>query len=122
MYSSSNRNIELNREERMWGMLCHISAFAFFIFPFGHIIGPLVIWLIKREQFPFVDDQGKEVLNFQISITIYSTVALIFSFVLIGIPFLIAFFLIDFVSVIIGAIKANDGIYYRYPFSINFVR
>jgi uncharacterized Tic20 family protein len=50
----------------MWAMFCHIAAFAFFIFPFGNILGPLVIWLIKKETYPFVDEQGKESLNFQI--------------------------------------------------------
>ncbi len=54
------------KDARTWAMLCHIGAFAGYIIPFGHIIAPLVIWLIKKDESPFVDDQGKESLNFQI--------------------------------------------------------
>lgn len=112
----------LSKDERMWGMLCHISAFAFFIFPFGNIIGPLVIWLIKRDVYQFVNEQGKESLNFQISITIYALAALLLSIILIGIPILIALFFFNFIMVVVAAIKANDGYHYRYPLSIELVR
>ncbi len=112
----------LSKDERMWGMLCHISAFAFFIFPFGNIIGPLVIWLIKRDVYQFVNEQGKESLNFQISITIYALAALLLSIILIGIPILIALFFFNFIMVVVAAIKANDGYHYRYPLSIELIR
>ena len=56
----------LSKDERTWGMLCHISTFCGLIIPFGNILAPLIIWLIKKEDLPFVQDQGKEVLNFQI--------------------------------------------------------
>src|SRR5687767_11747875 len=73
------------QQSRLWGMLCHLSALAGFVVPFfGCIIGPLVVWLIKKDEFPFVNDQGKESLNFQISMTIYCAIAFIMSFVLIG--------------------------------------
>lgn len=112
----------LSKDERMWGMLCHISAFAFFIFPFGNIIGPLVIWLIKKDVYPFVNEQGKESLNFQISVTIYAFAALLLSIILIGIPILIALFFFNFIMVVIAAIKSNDGFHYRYPLSIELIR
>lgn len=112
----------LSKDERMWGMLCHISAFAFFIFPFGNIIGPLVIWLIKRDVYQFVNEQGKESLNFQISVTIYALAALLLSIILIGIPILIALFFFNFIMVVVAAIKANDGYHYRYPLSIELIR
>ena len=57
----------LSKDEKTWGMLCHISTFCGMIIPFGNILAPLIIWLIKKEELPFVSDQGKEVLNFQIS-------------------------------------------------------
>ena len=56
---------EPSKDEKMWAMLTHISTFAVFVFPVGNIIAPLIIWLIKKDEFPLVDDQGKEVLNFQ---------------------------------------------------------
>jgi len=113
----------ISKDERLWGMLCHISAFAFFIFPaFGNILGPLIIWLIKKEEYPFVDEQGKEALNFQISITIYTLAAGLLSIILIGIPILIALFFFDFIVVVIASIKANDGIHYKYPLSIELIR
>ncbi|MCZ7601787.1 MAG: DUF4870 domain-containing protein [Melioribacteraceae bacterium] len=112
----------ISKDERMWGMFCHISAFAFFIFPFGNIIGPLVVWLIKKDVYPFVDEQGKESLNFQISVSIYAFAALLLSIILIGIPILIALFFFDFILVVVAAVKANDGFNYKYPLSIQLIK
>ncbi|MFC2133495.1 DUF4870 domain-containing protein [Bacteroidota bacterium] len=111
----------LSKDERMWGMFCHLSALAFFVFPFGNIIGPLIVWLIKKEEYAFVDEQGKESLNFQISITIYSIGAAILIILLIGIPLLIGLFFLDFVLVIVAAVRANDGIHYNYPLSMKII-
>ncbi len=105
----------------MWAMLAHLSAFAMYVTGIGHIIGPLVIWLSKRDGNPFVEDQAKEALNFQISITIYLMGAFVLCFVLIGIPLLIAIHTFQVVCMIIAAIKANDGIAFRYPFTLRFV-
>ena len=60
-----NKKVD-EKQERTWALFCHIGALAGFIFPFGNIIAPLVIWLIKKEEYPLVDDQGKESVNFQI--------------------------------------------------------
>ncbi len=109
-------------DERLWAMLCHLLAFAGYFFPFGHIIGPLVIWLIKREQYPLVDDQGRESLNFQISITIYFFVAFILIYIVIGIPIVIGLFIADVVLVILATLKANEGQAYRYPITIRFIK
>ncbi|MCC5805242.1 MAG: DUF4870 domain-containing protein [Opitutales bacterium] len=103
-------------------MLCHLLALTGFVVPFGSIIGPLVMWLIKREEFPFVDDQGKEALNFAISMLIYAIVAGILTIVIIGIPLLIAIFVFWLVMVIIAAMKANSGIAYRYPLTIRLIK
>ena len=79
-----------SKDERTWAMLCHFSAFTGFIFPLGgNILAPLILWLIKKEELPFVDDQGKEVLNFQISMTIYFIISGILCIILIGIPIFI---------------------------------
>jgi len=110
-------------DERMWGMLCHLSTFAYFILPpIGGILGPLLVWLLKKDEYAFVDDQGKEALNFQISIMIYSVVSGILVLAIVGIPLLIAVFIFDIVMTVIAAIKANGGEYYRYPLTIRFVK
>ena len=109
-------------DERMWGMLCHLSTFAGYLVPFGNILGPLVVWLVKKDEYAFVDDQGKEALNFQISITIYSLVSGILILALIGIVLLIAVIIFSVVMTVIAAIKANGGEYYRYPLTIRLVK
>jgi len=110
-----------SHDEKMWAMLTHFSVFAGFIFPLGNVLGPLVVWLIKKDEFPLVDDQGKEVINFQISMTIYIISSIILIFIFIGIPILIGLGTFDFIITIIAAIKANDGIRYRYPITIRFI-
>jgi len=105
-------------------MFCHLSAFAGLIgIPFGNIIGPLVLWLIKRDEIPFVDQEGKESLNFQISMTIYALVAGVLTFVFVGFFLLLAIMIVNIVCVIKAAIKANTGEgYYTYPLTIRFIK
>ena len=109
-------------QERTWGLIVHLSALAGFVVPFGHIIGPLVIWLIKKDESPFVDDQGKESINFQISMTLYGVVAAVLILVVIGIFLLIGIGILDIVLVIVAAVKANAGEKFRYPLTIRFIR
>ena len=111
-----------NKDERTWAMLCHFSALCMFIFPFGNILAPLIIWLIKKEEMSFVEDQAKEVLNFQISMTIYLLISGILCFILIGIPFVIGLGIFNVIITIIAGIKANDGISYRYPINLKLIK
>ena len=111
-----------DKDERTWAMLCHFSAYIGFIFPFGNIIVPLIIWLSKREDLPLVEDQGREVLNFQISMTIYFIISGILCIILIGIPILIGLIIFDFIITIVAAISANDGKYYRYPINLKLIK
>ena len=89
---------------------------------FFSIIGPLIIWLIKRDESPFVDQVGKTVLNFNISYTIWIIVTAILSIVLIGIPFLIAAGVMYLVFSIVGAVKASQGEYFDPWLTIRFLR
>ena len=109
-------------QEKNWAMGCHLIAFVGFVIPFGNVIGPLVIWLIKKDESAFVDDQGKESLNFQISITIYFLASIFLSLFLIGIPLLLAVGVFFIVMVIIGGVKASNGEKYRYPLCIRLVQ
>jgi hypothetical protein len=111
------------KEANTFGMLCHLTALAAFIgIPLGHILGPLVVWLLKKNDYPFVDEQGKESLNFQISMTIYAIVAAILIFVFIGIFLLIGLAVTDLVLVIIASVKTSNGESHRYPLTIRFIK
>ncbi len=121
---------ETRRDARTWTVLCHASALVgFFVPAVGHIIGPLVIWLLKRDQFPEVDEHGKESINFQLSMLIYA-VALgiicgLLIFVLVGfllLPLFGLIHLLDVVLVIVASIQANDGKLYRYPMTIRLIK
>jgi len=111
-----------SREERTWAMICHLAAFAGYIIPFGHIIGPLVVWLLKRDELPAVDFHGKEALNFQLSMTIYMLIAGLLYLVYIGIPIYIGLAILHIAMITIAAVKAYGGEYFRYPLSMRLVR
>ncbi len=102
-------------------MLCHLSAFAGLFIPLCNILGPLIVWLIKRTEMPDVDAHGKESLNFQISMTIYGIVCAFLILILVGIPLLIIGAIFWFVVVIIASVRANAGELYRYPLTIRFI-
>lgn len=111
-----------NQEERTMGMLCHLLGLALYIgIPFGNILGPLIVWLIKKDQYPLVNDQGKESLNFQISVTIYLIVASVLMLVLVGFVLAPAVAIFAIVEVIMASVKASKGIPWRYPLSIRFI-
>ena len=113
---------EVRPEERTWGLLAHLSGLLFFtVIPFANVAGPLIIWLIKKDEMPFVDDQGKEALNFQISATIYIYVSGLLTLAVIGFVLLPAAILFLLIFTIIGALKANEGERYVYPMCIRFV-
>jgi uncharacterized Tic20 family protein len=116
---------EVNKDARMWAMFCHLGGLAALlpILPLvGGIIAPLIIWQIKKEEHPFVDEQGKEAVNFQISILIYEIVAGLLIFACVGAFLLPAVIIFDVVFFVIAAIKANNGFHYRYPLCIRFIK
>jgi uncharacterized Tic20 family protein len=107
---------------RSWCMACHLSALAGFVVPaFGHVLGPLVVWLIKRGESAEIDAHGKEALNFQISMLIYNLVAGVLCLLLIGFALLAALHILNVVFVILAAIKASEGQMYRYPLTIRLI-
>ncbi len=116
---------EVNKDARMWAMFCHLVGLAAIlpIVPlFGGAIGALIIWQIKKDDFPFVNEQGKEALNFQISILIYAIVSGLLIFACVGAFLLPAVIIFDIVFLIIAAIKANNGSHHRYPLCIRFLK
>jgi len=108
---------------RTWNILCHASALlgVFLHFP-GHLVGPLIVWLAKRDDSPEIDAHGKESLNFQISMLIYNGIAVVFCLVLVGFAFLAVLWVLNAVFVIVASIQASDGKFYRYPMTIRFIQ
>lgn len=111
-----------SHDEKLWATFCHLAGFAGFVVPFGNIIAPLVLWLIKKDELPFVDENGRASLNFQISVTIYTLGAAVLSIILIGLPILIGILILDIVCIIKASFTANKGEYFRYPLSISFIK
>ena len=109
-------------DERKWSILLHISALAGMIIPLGNVIGPLVVWLIKKPESALVDRHGKAALNFQISSTIYFVVMGLFVIVFIGLPLLVVYAIFWFVMVILATIRAADDKDPGYMLAISFVK
>jgi len=122
MNQQINNDPIVSKDERTWGMLCHLAAFSGFIIPLGNVLGPLVIWLIKKDEMPFVNDQGKESLNFQLTMMIALIISAILVVVLIGFALLAILAVFQIIVLIIATIKANEGVRYRYPYAIRFIK
>lgn len=112
----------VDSESRKWGMFCHLSSFVGFILPFGSIIAPLIVWQMKKDVSLFVDEQGKEAVNFQISMGILMLISFVLVFLLIGFLFLGILAVMEIVCVIIAGIQANEGKSYRYPLTFRFIK
>lgn len=111
-----------DNDARLWATLAHLAALAGYIIPFvGNIVGPLVVWLIKKDESPFVDHHGKEAVNFQISMTIYVLAAAVSLFFLIGFVLVPVLVILQLVFMVIAAIAANKGEYYKYPMTIRLI-
>jgi uncharacterized Tic20 family protein len=120
-------------EERTWAMFAHLSALGGMLltgawFGWGCFVGPLIIWLLKKDTMPFVNDQGKESLNFNITVAIVLFVFFVLSILTFGLGFVI-FIPLGFVVgvvwlvfTIIATIKANEGVAYRYPFCLRLIK
>ena len=112
----------INNEEQNFSMFCHLSALAGYIIPFGHIIGPLIIWSMKKDIYPEVNRQGKDALNFQISITLWFIVAAVMVLLVIGLFALIALWVLHLVMIVVASVKSNNGERFKYPLSIDFIK
>ncbi len=110
-------------QERTWGLIAHLSALAgLLVPPIGHVLGPLVVWLVKREKSAFVADQAREALNFNITMTLVGIACVILAFILIGFFAGVIAGLYWLVMVIVAGVKANEGVSYRYPFALRLVK
>jgi uncharacterized Tic20 family protein len=132
--NESNMQATTSAEERQWAMFAHLSALVGGLVTsgwagnLGFFIGPLVIWLLKRDTMPFVADQAKEALNFAITVSIAFLALLLLTILSLGVgalltvPLMMVIGIAALVLCIIAAIKANEGVAYRYPFALRFVK
>jgi len=105
-----------SKDERLWAMGCHLLALV------TCFVGPLILWLVKREDSAYIDAQGKEAVNFQLSILIYLVACSLLTFIVIGALLMPVVWLFDLIFVIIASVKANEGVAYRYPLCIRFIK
>ena len=110
------------KQERSMATLCHVSALAGFIFPFGNIIGPIIMWMLNKKESALIEAEGKKSINFQISITIYVIVSILLCFILIGIPILIGLSIFNLVMIIVASVKTSNGEDFKYPLAIPFIK
>jgi uncharacterized Tic20 family protein len=112
-----------DKQVRIWGMLCHATALIGIIgIPLGNIAGPLIIWLLKKNTNTFIDQQGKESLNFQLSMTIYALFGALLFLMKMGMFLLLLIAGINFILVVIASINALNGGSYIYPYKIQFIK
>ena len=114
---------QVSKEEQNWAMGCHLAALAGFVCPFGNLIGPLVIWLLKRAEMPMVERHGKESLNFQITVSIAIMICIPLMFILIGIPLMFVVGIGALILTVMAAVKVSNGDYeHRYPLTVRFLK
>jgi len=134
--------MEIDKDARTWATVCHLSALIMLVgVPLGNILGPLVVWLAKRQEYEFVDDQGKEALNFQITFTFVEIALFILIFLLMfsaplhndyfaflpviffpAMLVMMGLLVLNIGLVIMAAIRSNEGILYRYPFTLRIIK
>jgi uncharacterized Tic20 family protein len=109
--------------ERTWGMLAHLSALVGLVLPLiGNILGPLLVWLTKREQSAFIATHAKEALNFNIMVTLAGVVCGFLALIFIGFLLGTALFIAWLVMTLVAAIRASEGVPYHYPLSLRLVK
>ena len=120
--ANPNAPVNAGMSENTMAMLTHLAALSSWVgVPFGNILGPLLVWVIKKDEMPLVDANGKESINFGISMTIYLAISAVLCLVLIGFVGVFVFGLMALIFPVIGAIKANEGKVYVYPMTIRFI-
>lgn len=108
-------------QTRQWAMFLHLSVLAGYLAPLVGFVVPIIIWQFKKEDLPGLDPHGKMVANWIISGLIYAIASSMLIIVLIGIPLLLALFVVGLIFPVIGGIKANEGVVWKYPLTITFL-
>jgi uncharacterized Tic20 family protein len=120
--SAGGQQMEMNPEARTMGMLCHLLSLTGYLTAVGFVVGPLIIWLMKKDTMPFVDDQGKESLNFQITVFIATAIGTALACFVVGIFLLPVIAVFHLIFAIVAGISASQGNYYRYPVCLRLIK
>ena len=107
---------------RLWVMLCHLSALLGYVFPFGHILGPLGVWMLRREQVPGVEEAGRESLNFQLTVTLMALIGIMLSVVFVGLILLFLVVVFHFSMTLYISIRAQKGDTVTYPLTMHIIK
>lgn len=106
---------------RLWRMLCHLSALLGYIFPFGHVLGPLVVWMLRRDQIPGVEKAGRESLNFQLTVTVMGLIGVMLSVVFVGLVLLFLLVVFHFCMTLYASVRTQKGKEFTYPLTIRII-
>jgi uncharacterized Tic20 family protein len=120
--TTQEESVETNRDARQWAMFCHLAGLAWmtwFLPIIGGVVAVLIIWQIKKDDHPFIAENGRRALNFQISMLIY---ALALAITVIGIFLVPIVAILNVIFAIIAAVRAGDGKPYDYPLDIEFIK
>jgi uncharacterized Tic20 family protein len=126
--SSEQPPSTLTADDKQWAMLAHLSAMVAMALGGATFLGPLIVWIIKKDQSKFVDYHGKEALNFQLNILIYTLIAVAVTVATCGVgafvtvPFLIGLGIYVIIISIIAGMKANNGEWYKYPMTLRMIK
>ncbi len=116
----------IGKDARRWAMFCHLAGLAWMVawlLPFiGGVVGTLIVWQVKKDDDPFIDENGKRAFNFQLSMLIYFAGSVVLCLLLIGFLLVPTVIVLNIVFTIIAALRAGDGKDYRYPLSIEFIK
>lgn len=118
----SNLGTLLTREEKTWGILCHLTSLSGFIVPFGNIIGPLLVWLLRKDSSSYVDSNGKESLNFQVNLTAVLVGSFLFIPSAIKWKLLLVLGVFGIICVAWATTKSLKGLTFRYPLALRLIR
>lgn len=119
--ASERARSDVSADERTWGMVAHLAALAGIVIPFGNVLGPLIVWVARREGSHFVGEQAKEALNFNITVAFAALACFVLMWLLVGVLLFAALALYWLAMTIVAAVKASEGIRYRYPFALRLV-
>jgi uncharacterized Tic20 family protein len=111
-----------DKDFRMWAMILHFSLLAGFVIPLGGLIAPIIIWQIKKEEFPALNEHAYSIFNWMLSALIYAVVCGILTLVVIGVFGFMALAVVGVIFPIIGGIKANEGVLWPYPLTLNLLK
>jgi uncharacterized Tic20 family protein len=112
-----------SEHERTWGMLAHLAAFVGLVLPLvGNVLGPLLVWVAKKDESAWVGEQARESLNFNITVMLAGIACALLALIFIGFLLGTALFIAWLVMTLIAAIRASEGVQYHYPISLRLIK